>query len=86
MVGKFYSVNHQLLILEQDKHFDDSGTREDVWHWDVYSVKSDDYTKVRCECKSNGRNIIIPWFKTKKLNINEAIREVCLDKMKDTIE
>ena len=86
MVNKFYSVNHQLLILEYIKPYTGNGTWKESWHWDIYSVKMDGFTKIRCECKSGSRSIEIPWFQTERLNFDEVVKEICLDKMKATIK
>lgn len=85
MTERMYAVQHQLLILNYSKPFGSNGTKSEEWSWDVFSVVVDDYTLIRCECSSAGRNISIPWFKTEELDIAPVVKEKCLSIMKKTI-
>ncbi|MEK3975496.1 hypothetical protein [Psychrobacillus sp. FSL K6-1267] len=85
MESKLYPLLHQLLITKHTTK-NDFSSKEMIWYWDVYSVSLDEKTSlVRCSCTSFGRDVHIPWFEVTNINPEFKIKEVCTQKMLNTI-
>lgn len=85
MLEKTYSVNHSLFIATHKKLLGSNGTWEETWYWDIYITEIDGYGMIRCECSSNGRNVVIPWFQTKEINLTEVAKKACREKMEEIV-